>query len=222
MLHFSPRVSIMLAIATAFPLIAKGQRQAQITPVSMTTKSQPTNTATPSHGSWHDTAPDRLISAQVHDGILAIDGMVAKVQLNYEIQRADYMYFFVPGIGTAVVSLAPVEGFERVANAISGPELSFVAGGHTFELTNNKGNLLTKDRSKKDVWVRLDRSAVAVGRYPRMGFGDGDKSPYAWPLSGPAERDREAHLVAPPPLPASVLPRTVNTASAMTPAGRNR
>ena len=213
MFHSSPRFFILLALATAFPLIAKSQRQVQMTPVSMSTTSRPTNPTTPSSARWHDTAPDRLISARVHDGILAIDGMVAKVQLNYEIERVGYMYFFVPGIGTAVVSLAPVEGFERVANAISGPQLSFVTGGHSFELTNNKGNLLTKGRSMTDVWVRLDRSTVAVGRYPRMGFGDGNESPYAWPLSGPAERDRDAHLVAPPALPASVLPRTVNTAS---------
>jgi hypothetical protein len=222
MFHFSPRVFLMLALATAFPLIAKGQRQAQVSSVSVSTTPRTNNPARSANAGWHDTMPDRLISAQVHDGVLAIDGMVAKVQLNYEIQRAGYMYFFVPGIGTAVVSLAPIDDAERVTNAINGPKLSFVAGGHTFELCNNKGNFLTKDRSKTDVWVRLDRSTVAVGRYPRMGFGNSDESPYVWPLSGPADRDRDAHLVAPPPLPASVLPETENTASAMMPVGRNR
>ena len=212
----------MLALAIAFPLIANGQRLAQVKSVSMSTTPRTNNPTKSANAGWHDTMPDRLISAQVHDGVLAIDGMVAKVQLNYEIQRAGYMYFFVPGIGTAVVSLAPIDDAERVTNAINGPKLSFVAGGHTFELTNNKGNFLKKARSKTDVWVRLDRSTVAVGRYPRMGFGNSDESPYVWPLSGPADRNRDAHLVAPPPLPASVLPETENTASAMMPAGRNR
>ena len=223
MFHFSPRTSILLTVATVCSLTAASHVQAQLTPVSMSTTSRTTNpSTTPSNASWHDTMPDRLISAQIHDGILAIDGMVAKVQLNYEIQRAGYMYFFVPGVGTAVVSLAPMEDSERVTNAINGPKLSFVAGGHSFELTNSKGNLLTKDRSKTDVWIHLDRSTVASGRYPRMGFGNSDESPYVWPLSGPADRDRDAHLVAPPPLPASVLPQTGNTASDAAPAGRNR
>ena len=220
MFHFSPRVSITLTLATAFTLAAASQvqAQAQATPVSMSTASTPSNSnTTSSNASWHDSMPDKLISAQIHDGILSIDGMVAKVQLNYDIQRAGYMYFFVPGMGTAVVSLAPIADGERVRNAIQGSTLSFTAGGHTFELSN-KGNLLEKRDRTSDVFVRLDRSTVAVGRYPRMGFGDSTESPYVWPLSAPAGPDRDAHLVAPPPLPASVLPRTEVTASASSPA----
>jgi hypothetical protein len=215
MFHFSPRVSIMLTLATAFTLTAASHAQAlaHTTPVSMSTTSTPNNPNTASlNASLHDSMPDKLISAQVHDGILSIDGMVAKVQLNYDIQRAGYMYFFVPGMGTAVVSLAPVADGERVRNAIQGSTLSFTAGGHTFEL-ENKGNLLEKRDKTSDVYVRLDRSKVAVGRYPRMGFGDSTDSPYVWPLSAPAGPDRDAHLVAPPRLPASVLPRTEVVAS---------
>jgi hypothetical protein len=157
--------------------------------------------------------PDKLISAQIHDGVLAIDGMIAKVQLNYELQHTGYMYFFVPGMGTAVVSLAPLADAVKVKNAFDRSKLTFAAGGHTFELTS-RGNLLTKDRSKTDVYVRLDRSTTAVGRYPRMGFGNTTRPPYVWPLSGPAVKDRDAHFVTPPPLPPSVLPRTLNTATA--------
>jgi hypothetical protein len=157
--------------------------------------------------------PNKLISAQVHDGVLEIDGMVAKVQLNYELQHTGYMYFFVPGMGTAVVSLAPLADAVKVKNAFDGSKLTFVAGGHTFELTS-KGNLLTKDRSKTDVYVRLDRTTVAVGRYPRLGFGNTTESPYVWPLSAAATKDRDVHFVTPPPLPPSVLPRTVDTATA--------
>jgi hypothetical protein len=218
MYHFSPRVSIVLTLATALPLAAACQEQMRTTPVSMSTTSSPSNSTVSSNARLHDGLPDRLITAQVREGILTIDGMVAKVQLNYDIQRAGYLYFFVPGMGTAVVSRAPIADAERVANAFDGKTLTFVAGGHTFELSS-KDSLLAKNKGKStDVYVRVDRSAMAVGRYPRMGFGDVADSPYVWPLSAPAERDREAHVVPPPPLPTSVLPRTEVTASSSTPS----
>lgn len=220
MYHFSPRVSIVLTLATAFPLAAACQEQVRSTPVSMSTTSRPSNSNLSSNARMQDSMPDRLISAQVRDGILTIDGMVAKVQLNYDIQRAGYLYFFVPGMGTAVVSRAPIADAEKVSNAFDGKTLTFVAGGHTFELTS-KDSLLAKNRDKStDVYVRVDRSTVTAGRYPRMGFGDVADSPYAWPLSAPAERDREAHVVPPPPLPASVLPQTEVTASVSSPSKR--
>jgi hypothetical protein len=213
MYHFSPRVCFTLTLVAVIYFAAASQVQAQAAVASMPTTSRASNSI-PSQGQTpHDPVPNRLISAQVHDGVLAIDGMVAKVQLNYEIQRTGYMYFFVPGMGTAVVSLAPLADAVKVKNAFDGSKLTFVAGGHTFELTS-KGNLLTKDKSKTDVYVRLDRSTVAVGRYPSMGFGNTAEAPYAWPLSGPAMKDTNAHFVTPPPLPPSVLPRTVDTAAA--------
>jgi hypothetical protein len=210
MFHFSPRVSFMLTVATGLSLAAAIQVHAQATLSSASTTSKASNSISSSNTTWHDSVPNRLISAQVHDGVLTIDGMVAKVELNYDIQKTSYMYFFVPGMGTAVVSLAPIADAVKIKNAFDGSKLTFAAGGHTFEL-NNKGNLLTKDKSKTDVYVRLDRSTIAVGRYPRMGFGNTTESPYVWPLSGPAGQDKSAHFVAPPPMPASALPE--NTAS---------
>ena len=216
MYHFSPRVFPMLTLATAFCLVAASQMQAQAILASTSTTSRASNSISSPATTWHDTMPDKLISAQVHDGVLTIDGMVAKVELNYQIQHTGYMYFFVPGMGTAVVSLAPIADAVKVKNAFDGSKLTFAAGGHNFELAS-KSNLLTKDKSRTDVYVRLDRSTVAVGRYPRMGFGNTTEPPYVWPLSGPAEKDKDAHFVTPPPMPASVLPRTVTTATSASP-----
>lgn len=211
MIHLSPRNTSLLVAAAGFCFTALGQSQMRAKSVSMSAPG--THTA----ANDSDAVPNRLISAQVHDGILTIDGLVANVEMNYQIQRSGYMYFFVPGVGTAVVSLSPIPGAERVNDAIEGNVLHFDAGGHTFELTNN-GNLLGKDKTT-DVYVRLDRSTVAVGRRPRMGFGDSATAPYAWPLSGPAEVDTTEYVVTPPPMPKSVLPRTVATAS-MSPTRR--
>jgi hypothetical protein len=213
MYHFSPRVCFTLTLVTASCFAAAGQVQAQAALASMSTTSRASNSISSQSSTGHDSVPNKLISAQVHDGVLVIDGMVAKVQLNYEVQHTGYMYFFVPGMGTAVVSLAPLADAVKVKDAFDGSKLTFAAGGHAFELTS-KGNLLTKDRSKTDVYVRLDRSTVAVGRYPMMGFGNTTEPPYAWPLSGPAMKDRDAHFVAPPPLPPSVLPRTATATAA--------
>ena len=219
MYHFSPRVSILLTVAAAVCMAGASQAQAQAlaTPVSMSTTASSHNSTPSPNLSSHDVMPDRLISAQVRDGVLTIDGMVAKVQLNYDIQRAGYLYFFVPGMGTAIVSRSPVADAVRVDNAFDGNTLTFAAGGHTFELTS-KSSLLGKRRDQSSpVYVRVDRTSVAAGRYPRMGYGDIAESPYVWPLSAPEQRDRDAHFVQPPPLPRSVLPRTEVTALSSTP-----
>ena len=63
-----------------------------------------------------------------------------------------------------------------------------------------------KKKNKADVYVRLDRSTMAVSRYPRMGYGDTTQPPYVWPLSNPepASKEKVAYVVTPPPLPKSV------------------
>ena len=157
--------------------------------------------------------PKNLISARVRDGVLTIDGMVAKVQLNYDIQHTGYMYFFVPGVGTAVVSLEPLADGTKVPDAFDGEKLAFTVDGHSVELSNEGTSLLDKRRSKADVYVRLDRSAVAISRYPRMGYGDTAAAPYVWPLSGPqpANKEKVEYAVTPPPVPKSMLPQTASS-----------
>ena len=105
--------------------------------------------------------PKNLISARVRDGVLTIDGMVAKVQLNYDIQHTGYMYFFVPGVGTAVVSMDPLAEGTKIPDAFDGEKLAFTVDGHSIELSNGGSSLLEKRKGKADVYVRLDRSTVA-------------------------------------------------------------
>jgi hypothetical protein len=216
--HFSPKTFTTFALVAALSLAAAShaQAQAKLVPVS-----SPTPRSGDTQSTWHDTMPDHLISARVRDGVLTVDGMVAKVQLNYDIERSGYMYFFVPGIGTAVVSMAPIADGAKVPDAFDGEKLAFAVDGHSIELSS-EGNLLAKRKSKAkaDVYVRLDRSTVAVSRTPQMGFGDTTEPPYVWPLSDrePASKEKVAYVVTPPPMPKSVLPRTVDTASTATPS----
>lgn len=207
MSQFSSRVYSTFALVAALSVAATSQAQAKLVPASTT--SQPAGAA----HAGHDTTPDHLISARVRDGVLTIDGMVAKVQLNYDIQQTGYMYFFVPGVGTAVVSMAPMEGGTRVREAFDGEKLAFTVGGHSVELSSD-GSLLERHR-KADVYVRLDSSATALSRYPRMGYGDTATAPYVWPLSAPepVSKEKEEYAVTPPPVPKSMLPQTASSAT---------
>ena len=202
MSQFSTKVYSTLALVAALSVAIASQAQAPAKPVSAsaTTASQ-------------DTMPKSLISARVRDGVLTIDGMVAKVQLNYDIQHTGYMYFFVPGVGTAVVSLEPLADGMKVPDAFDGEKLAFTVDGHSVELSNEGTSLLDKRKSKADVYVRLDRSAVAISRYPRMGYGDTAAAPYVWPLSGPqpANKEKVEYAVTPPPVPKSMLPQTASS-----------
>jgi hypothetical protein len=205
MSQFSPKVSLALALVAALSLTAvcKGQAQGKLVPVSNATSAGAD--AESSRG-----VPDHLISAHVRDGVLTIDGLVAKVQLNYDIQRTGYMYFFVPGVGTAVVSMAPLAGGAKVADAFDGEKLAFSVEGHSVELASAT-KLLAKGK-KADVYVRLDQSTVALSRYPRMGYGDTVAAPYVWPLSNPelAKKEKVEYVVPPPPVPRNLLPETAS------------
>jgi hypothetical protein len=217
--NFSVKTLTMAALVAALSMASATQMQAQakLVPVSSTTP-RPGDTQSTAR---HDTTPDHLISARVRGGVLTVDGMVAKVQLNYEIERSGYLYFFVPGVGTAVVSMAPLADGAKVPDGFDGEKLAFAVDGHSIELSSDS-NLLAKRRSKAkaDVYVRLDRSTLAVSRTPEMGFGDTMEAPYVWPLSNPEPmaKAKVEYVVTPPPMPKSVLPRTVETASAAAPS----
>lgn len=214
MSQFLPRVYSTLALVAALSVVASGQAnaQAKVVPASATA---PATGDTSSAKGWHDTMPDRLISARVRDGVLTIDGMVAKVQLNYDIERSGFMYFFIPGVGTAVVSMAPLADGTKVPDAFDGEKLAFTVDGHSVELSNDGTSLLDRRRSKADIYVRLDPSTLAISRYPRMGYGDTTQAPYVWPLSDPSPADKEkvAYVVTPPPVPKSMLPQTASSGS---------
>jgi hypothetical protein len=201
MFHFSPRVFVQLSIAGACFLAASSQVQAQ-TILATSTTSTSTTANRVSRASWNDAVPSKLINAKVNDGILSIDGMIVKVKLNYRIDKVGYMYFFVPGTGTAVVSLSPMPDSFKVKNAFDGSKLAFTAEGHRFELTS-KDDIT----GKNDAYVHFDQTTLALARTPKMGFGDTTEAPYEWPASKPSPMDKEAHLVQPPPLPASALPK---------------
>jgi hypothetical protein len=154
---------------------------------------------------WHDTVPDKLISAKIHDGVLTVDGLVAKVRLNYDIHDQAYMYVFLPGTGTAIVSLSPLPNGERVKDLFHGSTMKFSIDGHSFEVVSQGGF----GEGVSAGYVSIDRNTAMISRSPMVGFGMTTRPPYVWPVSGkPATGADTAYSTN---LPASMLPRTEAT-----------
>ncbi len=155
-------------------------------------------------GHHHD-AQERLIYARVRDGVYTVDGMVAKIRLNYDVQGANYMYLFVPGVGTALVSVAPEADAVVAPASLHDDELTFSLDGHRFNLT---GVALESDKGQPPahLYVRLDRSAWRLSRMPMVGFGNRAALPYEWP--GALHQEQAQDDQTAPPVPSSLLPRT--------------
>lgn len=173
--------------------------------------------------SWHETsAPEKLITADVRNGVLSLDGQVLKVQLNYNIHKAGYMYFYLPRTGTVVLSLVPMTNATHVKGAFHGTTLKFPVGNHTLELSSS-GPLMGNGKTT-DAYVWLDTKTKAIDRYTMVGFGMTTQAPYAWPYSAPTPKVEQT-FNTPPPIPARLLPRTgpaatpnTTTAAIATPA----
>jgi hypothetical protein len=121
------------------------------------------------------------MNADIQDGTLKIDGFVAKLGVNEDIHNAGYLYIFLPGTGTAVVSLNPMAGATKVAGAFHDKKLTFSAGGREFVLASDKAMLT--DASYADAYVRLDDSEL-TGQ-PVVGSGD-NSTPNPGPTELPA------------------------------------
>ncbi|MGI4828703.1 MAG: hypothetical protein ACRYFU_11015 [Janthinobacterium lividum] len=176
----------------------------------------PTNSVVRPHvPGHHRNATEKLIYARVRHGMYTVDGMVAKIQLNYDVQGANFMYLFVPGIGTAVVSISPEPDALMTSAALQDDELTFTVDGHHFGLT---GVTLANDRGvvPANLYVHLDRAAWHLSRLPMVGFGDRAELPYVWPGALPPEHAEESEAI--PPIPATLLPSLGNASAPPAPA----
>ncbi len=168
----------------------------------------PVNTpsALPPH---HKKTDAPLLYARVRGGIYSVDGMVGKVKLNYDVRGASYLYFFVPGLGTAVVSLEPsAEGVLEPGTYHDG-ELTMRAGDHTLNLTGVESLVDDKGKQPGPLYVRLDRNAWRLSRGPMLGFGAASQAPYEWPGAMPSQPVAAEAGEATLPVPPALLPRTV-------------
>lgn len=199
-----------LAVGSVTPFMAWGQTfaamagtEAVITPVPATSAA---TVLTPGH---HKKAEQSLLFGRVRDGVYTVDGMVAKVRLNYDVNGVSFLYLFAPGVGTAVISAENDSKAVVTSATLKENELSFSVGEHRFNLT---GVALStgKGSAPAHLYVHLDREAWSLNRRPMIGFGDVAAMPYQWPgaLSTVATTQPEQTEMVVPPVPASLLPST--------------
>lgn len=164
--------------------------------------------ALPAH---HRKTDAPLIYARVRNGIYSVDGMVGKVQLNYDVKGANYLYLFVPGVGTALVSLAPSTDAVSVPAAYHDGELTLRIGDHTLNLTGVESLVNDNGKTPAKVFVLLDRESWKLNHTPMLGFGMTAKAPYEWPGALPQQADADPQPeVVRLPVPVSLLPRKVS------------
>ncbi len=207
--------SLLLCAASLFMVLPKAaflQAHAQTFPAATGEAAVFSNnvpdrvsSALPSH---HTKTNAPLMYARIRDGVYSVDGLVGKVRLNYDVKAASYFYLFMPGVGTALVSLAPSADAVSMPAAYHDGQLTVRVADHVFNVTGIES--LVNDRGKEPagMFVTLNRNAWKLGRTPMIGFGTAVQAPYEWPGALPtpavtaAEAD-DAHL----PVPASLLPR---------------
>ena len=124
--------------------------------------------------------PPKTVSVSIARGTLTVDGMTGKAALNYEIKDLKYVYFYVPGIGTAVVSNDPFPGAVEQKHAFDDKTLTVTLGEHVLQLTSDN-RLLGK--MPESAFVLVDKNFSVPTKFPVMGYGPIRVAPYAWPGS---------------------------------------
>jgi hypothetical protein len=158
--------------------------------------------------------PPKVVSVSISRGTLTVDGMTGKAALNYEIKDLKYIYFYVPGIGTTVVSNAPFPGAVEQKKAFDDKTLTITVGEHTVQLSSEKSVL---GKNPESAFVLVDKSFVVPTKFPVVGYGPIRVAPYAWPGSKKNEDLKGA--VEAPPLPVDLRPDPLLPAC---PAGQMR
>jgi hypothetical protein len=146
--------------------------------------------------------PPKLVSVSISRGTLTVDGLTGKAALNYEIKDLKYIYFYVPGIGTTVVSKDPFPGAVEQKHAFDDKTLTVTVAEHVLQVTSDS-RLLGK--SAESAFVLVDKSFAVPTKFPVMGYGPIRVAPYAWPGSKINHEDQKG-VVDAPPLPVDLRP----------------
>jgi hypothetical protein len=151
--------------------------------------------------------PPKTVAVSISRGTLTVDGMTGKAALNYEIKDLKYIYFYVPGIGTTVVSNDPFPGAVEQKHAFDDKTLTVAVGEHVLQLSSDN-RLLGK--TPESAFVLVDKNFLVPTKFPVMGYGPIRVAPYAWPGSKSNEvksGEEVKGAVEAPPLPADLRPK---------------
>jgi hypothetical protein len=146
--------------------------------------------------------PPKVVPVSISRGTLTIDGMTGKAALNYEIKDLKYVYFYVPGIGTTVVSTEPFPGAVEQKHAFDDKTLTVTVNEHTLQLSSDKRIL---GKAPESAFVLVDKTFTVPTKFPVMGYGPIRVAPYAWPGSID-NAELKGGVAEPPPLPENLRP----------------
>jgi hypothetical protein len=154
--------------------------------------------------------PPKLVPVNIVHGELTVDGLIAKAGLNFQITDFHYMYIWVPGLGTTVVSNHFFPGSKLEENALSDKLITVTIDNHQLQVASEQPLLPGKNRKQvkpMNLFVGLDTAYAKGGQYPELGYGDIAKAPYSWPG---VLADSKPNTKA-PPLPENLRQKTRST-----------
>jgi hypothetical protein len=122
--------------------------------------------------------------AVISRGVLTVDYMIGKAEMNYNIPDLKFIYIYVPGVGIAVISNSSFPGAVEQKNAFKGASLTVKVDDHRIELSSDQ-QILGKSGKSESAFVMLDREHTLPSKYPVVGYGKLAVFPYEWPGSKP-------------------------------------
>jgi hypothetical protein len=141
----------------------------------------------------------KKVGMKIQNGTLTVDGWTGKARLNYDITEIKFLYFYVPEVGTAIVSTERFPNSVEEKGGFNGKTLTVTTpDGHTIELTGEEPLVNKKSQS---VWVGIDKDFVFPARYPAFGYGSTARAPYNWPGARPMSEEEKKLASKAPPLP---------------------
>lgn len=144
----------------------------------------------------------KAVAVTIVHGTFTVDGLTGKAALNYDIKDFRYVYFYVPWIGTTIVSNSPFPGSKEQKDAFSDKTLTVNVGEHTMQLYSEQRLL---DKKPQPAFVLVDRDYRLPTRYPVVGYGPSARAPYAWPGSKDDKADAGVSAST-PAIPAAMRP----------------
>jgi hypothetical protein len=144
----------------------------------------------------------RRTPVTIQSGTLTVDGWTNKARINFNIPDLKYIYVYVPGIGTTIVSPSQFPGATEQAGAFKDNTLRVTVEGHPIELTSERTLL---GRGSQKAWVAVDREFVLPTKYPTIGYGTTMQAPYVWPGSKTEGVEAGVNMKKAPPLPADMV-----------------
>ena len=144
----------------------------------------------------------RMTPVSIRSGTLTVDGWTNKARINFNIPDLKYIYVYIPGIGTTIVSPGQFPGATEQAGAFKDNTLRVTVEGHPIELTSERELL---GRRSQKAWVAVDREFVLPTKYPTIGYGMTMHAPYVWPGSKQGGVEAGVNMKKAPPLPPDMV-----------------